>query len=273
MKSPFMVKMGLGLVSLAWILGSAATHAAERETSFEAEGVYVRHLRLRLAPSHTQAFEAMMTRCVVAANEAGLTESYRWLCYREPPGRYWLVLFSDTIDGFATPSTLPGFAKHIGRSESRSAKAEIMAMLAQLEYEIEWEIVIQQKANWSTVDSMSTDTHPKARIMDRTVRPGMETTFEAALAARTAFLRDHGYPLPVEGFVVHSGAPGRALQVVFPVDWSSFHETDSFGAFVRGLDKASQEEYAIRKAALMATMSRAEYMDGSFVPELSYRPK
>ena len=277
MKSPpflrcsFIFKVGLVFAGLALASGCATTHAPATATLFDAQGVYVRHLRLRLTPSHTQAFEAMMKRCVEAASGAKLPAPYDWLCYREPPGRYWLLLFSDTLDGFATPGTLVGFADHIGQAKGESALAEIMAMLADLEYETEWEIFSQQKANWSTVEAMSTASHPKARIMDRTIRPGMETAFEAALAARTAFLIDHGYPLPVEGFVIHSGAPQRALQVVFPVDWSAFHETDSFSAFVRGLDEAAQEDYAERKAALMATMTRAEYHDGNFAPELSYR--
>ena len=81
------------------------------------------------------------------------------------------------------------------------------------------------------------------------------------------------YPLPVEGFVVHGDAPRRAWEVVFPVDWVSFHETDSFKKFVRGLDEAAQEEYAVRTAALMATMTRAEYYDADFVPEMHYRPE
>ncbi len=211
-----------------------------------------------------------MKRCVAAAKAAELPATYDWHCYREPPGRYWLLLFSDTSDGFATPETLLGFADHVGRAEGESARAEIMAMLAELEIETEWEILFQQKANWSTVEGMSTATHPKARMMDRTIRPGMEAAFETALAARTAFLIEHDYPLPIEGFVIRRGAPGRALQVVFPVDWTSFHKTDSFSEFVQWLDDAGREEYAARKAALMATMACAEYYDGDFASELSY---
>ena len=86
----------------------------------------------------------------------------------------------------------------------------------------------------------------------------------------TAFFSEHGYKLPIEGFVVVAGAPGTAMQVVFPVDWPSFHATDSFGAFVRSLDTEAQEDYAGRKAALMETMARAEFYDGSFAPELSF---
>ena len=118
---------------------------------------------------------------------------------------------------------------------------------------------------------MSTDTHPKARIMDRRIRPGMEAAFDAALTARTAFLAKHDYPLPIEGFAIRSGAPGRSWQALFPVDWPSFHERDSFYAFVQSLDQALQDEYAGLKAALMETMASAEYYDANFAPELRYR--
>lgn len=236
----------------------------------EADGIFVRNLRLRLAPSHTQAFEELMRRCVQAAQAAGLPEEYEWLCYREPPGRYWLISFSETIDGFATPESLRAFALHLGREEGEAALDEISELLVGLDYETEWEIIFQQKSNWSTVEGMSTATHPKARIMDRTIRSGMEQAFEDALAARTSFLVEHGYELPIEGFVTRRGAPGRELQVVFPVDWSSFHEMNSFGEFIRSLDDSAQEEYAGLKRALMVTMDRAEYYDGDYAGELSY---
>lgn len=265
-----MFKVAYGLASLALATGCATTGAPAAAASIEADGIYVSHLRLRLAPSHTQAFEALMKRCVAAAGAARLSEDHEWLCYREPPGRYWLLHFSATADGFAFPETLMGFADHVGRAEGEPARAAIMAMLAELEYETEWRLVFQQKSSWSSVESMSTTSHPKARMMDRTIRPGMEAAFDAALTARTAFFVEHAYPLPIEGFATRHGAEGRALQVVFPVDWSSFHATTSFFAFVKGLDEAARADYAARKAALMVTMASAEYYDANFVPELSY---
>ncbi|MCZ6837140.1 MAG: hypothetical protein O7G85_15300 [Planctomycetota bacterium] len=238
---------------------------------YDAEGIYVRHLRLRLAPSHTKAFEAMMKRCVEAArNSRERAEPLEWLCYRESPGRYWIIQFSDALDGFQTQSGLRGFALDVARAESAEAEGEVWRMLIDLEYETEWEIVTRQKSDWSTVTSMATATHPKARMMMRMIRPGLEEAFETALAARTGFFRDHDYPLPVEGFATRSGAPGLEMQVVFPVDWPSFHETDSFYAFVKSLDQETQDVYAGLKASLMETMSGAEYYDGDFVAELSH---
>jgi len=213
-----------------------------------------------------------MERLVAAASAGGLTRRERWLCYREPPGRYWILSYGESPGGFLVPGTLRGLVEHVGRAAGPQVHAELAAMLAGLEYETEWEILLQQKRDWSTVDSMSTDTHPEARVMERTIRPGRETAFDQALTARTAFLREAGYPLPVQGFVARDGAPGRAFQVVFPVNWSSFHEASSFYGFSKSLDEAGREAYAARKAALLETMSGAEYYHGGFAAELSYRP-
>ncbi|MCH7546645.1 MAG: hypothetical protein IID30_09630 [Planctomycetes bacterium] len=266
--------IAIGIVLLVFTTGCQGHRSGpgwpSPAAAIEAEGIFVRHLRLRLAPSHTQAFEKLMGRCVQAAQAAGMPEEYDWLCYRESPGRYWLIFFSETIDGFATPESLRAFALHLARAEGGSGLDEISELMVGLDYETEWVIIFQQKSTWSTVEGMSTSTHSKARIMDRTIRPGMEEAFEDALAARTAFLVEHGYELPIEGFVTRRGAPGRELQVVFPVDWSSFHEKDSFGAFIRGLDDSAQAEYAGLKRALMVTMDRAEYYDGDYAGELSY---
>jgi len=166
-----------------------------------------------------------------------------------------------------------GIADHVGRAESETARNEIVTMVAELEYETEWEIVFQQKGSWSTVKEMSTSTHPKARIIERAIRPEKEPAFDAALSKWTAFLVNHRYPLPVEGFVLRSGATGTALQVVFPTDWSSYHGTDSFSAFTATLDARAQRQFADREAALMATVVSVEHYDGDFAPELSFQSR
>ena len=264
------VAIGFALIVTASALVSSCATTRARASTFEAEGIYGRHLRLRVTPAQTRNFEAIMKRCVAVASAADLGEEYAWLCYREPPGRYWVLMFSATPDGFATPGALLGFVKHIDEIGDEADRGELVAMLDELEYEIEWEVVFQRKASWSSTRELNESSNPKARIIDRSIRPGMEDAFDDALARRTTFFVEHGYPLPVEGFVVRSGAPGRAFQVVFPVDWPSFHRTDSFFAFSKGLDQTRRDLYAAHKAALMPTMSSAEYHDGDFVSELSY---
>ena len=268
----YMLIIALGLLSAACV--SIGPHAESE--AFDADGVHVRHVRLRVAPAQTKDFEALVGRCVKAAQAAGLSDEYDWLCYRESPGRYWLVTFGDEQDGFVIPDSdrpLRTFARHVANQEGASARAEIDQRLAALEYEIEWAVLSRQKKEWSTVESMSTATHSKARVMMRTIIPGQETAFERALAERVAFLHEHGYPLPVEGFVILSGAPGTAMQAVFPRDWPSFHARESFWEFVQRLPESERKEYMRRKEALMRTMLSAEYYDADFLEEASYGAK
>lgn len=153
----------LGL--LVAVLASSVGCGTARDRAFEAEGVYVRHLRIRVLPSEEREFETLMTRIVNAAAEADLSEEHDWLCYRELPDKYWLLFFNGSPTGFAVPNTFPGFADYIGQAGSGAAHAEIMAMVAGLDFRPEWEILGQQKASWSTVRDMSTSSHPKARII------------------------------------------------------------------------------------------------------------
>ena len=216
-----MIRLLLSTVLILSTACSSLQPIAQTE-SFPAAGVFVRHVRLRVAPAQTKDFEALMERCVAAAQAAELGAEWEWLCYRESPGRYWLITFSGTADGFMVPAStqpLSAHARTVADQASPAARVEIDRLLAALEYEIEWTIVSRQKAAWSTVGSMTTSENPKARLMLRTVRPGQEAAFERALAKRVEFLIEHDYPLPVEGFVVLSGAPGTAMQVVFPTDW------------------------------------------------------
>lgn len=225
-----------------------------------ADGTQLRHRRVRLAPSDTLGFEAIITACVTGARAAQLETA--WLCYRESPGRYWLVTFAGPAGPFGEPAGLEGFVEHCA--------PDALPALRELELEVEWEWEAQKVAAWAIGEEVDLTTHPKARLMVRTTRPGMEAEFAAALGARTTFLADHGYPLPIEGFLSRSGGPAGSLQVVFARDWSSFHADDSFKAFVESLDGDARTEYATRKADLMRTMSRAEFYDADLLPELCY---
>ena len=262
-----LLTLGLGCVLLA----SCASPPAAAD-GYGAQGGFVRHVRVRVAPFDTGSFEAWMTRCVEAAEAAALPRASEWLCYYEPPGRYWVLSFSPSVDGVAgtdSQDPLAGFAREVARAAGVEG---LEASLETLEYEAEWKTVHRRKADWSSAVEMIPGRFPMARMMVRTVRPGKEDAFERALAARTAFFVEHDYPYPIEGFVTLEGAPGTALQVVFPTDWVEFHARTSFYEFVRRLDPLAREDYARRKQELMETMASAEYYDGRFKPDLSYAP-
>jgi hypothetical protein len=259
------------LLALSLLAACAGIPTADLH-AVEAQGVFVRHARIRVAPPQTKDFEALIGRCTEAVAEADLEHHYRWLCYREPPGRYWLIWFSHTADGFSyadEPDVLSGFLRGLSAAVGDHALVGVEEQLARIDHEIEWNVLHRQKQGWSTVDDLNEETHPIARMIVRTVVPGAEEAFDRALTARTDFLREQVYPMPVEGFVTLDGAAGTALQVSFGVDWPSFHARDSFGAWAESLDEETRAEYARLKAALLATMSRAEYYHGKAVPELT----
>lgn len=262
-----------------WLLAAGALHGcatvptAAGTAVYAADGVHLRHVRLRVAPAQTQDFEALMERCVAVATESELPSEWDWLCYLEPPGRYWLLTFADEPDRFPIPDSsepLRTFVHALADHADPATRRALVGALEALEYELEWQLVARQKRAWSTVEEMATSEHPMARLMVRTVRPGAEAAFERALAERTAFLVERGYPLPVEGFVVRSGWPGTALQVVFPRDWPSFHARESFWQFSLHLPDDQRAAYLQRKDALMRTMASAEYYDGKVRPDASY---
>ena len=261
------------IVCLGWLLLGACTSAGLRSAAAElpADGAWVRHLRLRIAPAETKAFEALMQASVGAAQEARLARAHDWYCYRESPGRYWLVSFAPTAQDFALPTSRRPLLSLLEGLEQATGAEGLAKTAKGLEYHLEWTLLMQQKRSWATGQDMDPDTHPKARMLLRSIRPGQEQAFDQAVARRTEFLREQDYPLPVEGFVVRDGAAGAALQLVFARDWSSFHAADSFKAFLASLDEDDSQEYQRRKAELMPTMSSAEFYDADFLPEASFR--
>ncbi len=94
----------------------------------EADGVFVRNTRLSVAPSDVDKFGDLMRRCVDAAQNAELPEQYEWLCYREAPSHYWIIVFSDTVDGFATPDDFTSFARRIGNAGGRETAQDVSVL-------------------------------------------------------------------------------------------------------------------------------------------------
>lgn len=261
------------LILLTIVLAAGCTSAPEASTpAFEADGIHVRHLRLRVVPEQTRDFEELMKACVAAAREIPEPERDVWICYREPPGHYWLIQFSRDIETFRFPEGLDGFVMHLAARSPVPVRQDLRRRIGSLNHEIRWNIITQQTKAWSTTDSLDASTYPRARMMMRTVKPGLERVFSAALAARTAFFVEHRYELPIEGFVTRRGDPMTQLQIVYARDWSSFHARESFGEFVKRLPKAARDDYAGRKAALMRTMNDAAWYHGNYAPELSFDP-
>jgi len=159
----------LFLISLLVPLTSCQTTA--NAAQYEGDGAFVQHLRLRFAPADTKPFEALMENCVAVASEAELGDAFTWLCYRESPGRYWIISFGEARDAFPVPGQLDEFVDMIKERATPDGAGELTDQLAALEYETEWLQLLHQKSAWCTVERMSATTHPKARVMQRTNHP------------------------------------------------------------------------------------------------------
>ena len=264
----------LALLALTLAIACRAAPVATREAGAPeisaGDDAPLRHLRVRIAPAQTKDFEALLERCVASAEDASLAPEAGWLVYREPPGRYQLVWFGAPPEAGSVPpeSALVTFLRTF---TGRSA-ADRVAELGRIEWELEWSLLLAQRAAWTSPVALDPARHPKLRLMGRQVRPGREDAFAEALAARTGFLVAHGYPLPVEGFESLEGPAGFEVQAVFATDWPRFHGRDSFKAFLERLSEAERTEYARVKAALMATMASADYFDADLQPALSFPP-
>jgi hypothetical protein len=261
----------LGLTGCSGAVRSGSTPRSEISTE-AADGVFVRRLRLRVAPDQVEQFEALMRRCVVAAEAADLPDEYRWLAYREPPSRYWLICFSPTLDGFAPPASFASFVRFLAAAEGPGAVTEVETMLSSINVHTDGVRVGRQFSAWSTVGSMSTVTQPKARVVEYAIRGGAAEELSRALAARTGFLAKHGYELPIEGFVTVQGALPGATQVTFPRNWVDFHRSDSVEAFVARLPEADALEFRELDRALNGTLSGIEFFDGDYAAQLRYNP-
>ena len=254
------------LLTAATLLACSSCSSAPTAAPFRADGIFVRNVGVRVRPGAVDEFEALLESCVAGAHAQGLTERHDWLCYREVSGRFFFVWFAHGVDGFAFadgPDPLRDLAR-------QTAGEAAVRTLDGLEYDVEWDAVVRQTSAWSTVRSMTTRTHPEARMFVYSVEAGRELAFEAALRERTAFLLEQSYPIPVEGFGSLPDAPVTAMQVLFPTDWARFHAEDSFEAFSATLEDADRERFDELSRALADTLTRVEVRDGSHAPELSF---
>lgn len=154
-----------------------------------------------------------------------------------------------------------------GGSDTK-ATAGATRLLADLTYQTEWISIARQYLGWSTVESMSSSTHPMARIVDFSIKPGMEKAFSLAMAARTRFLIEHEYPLPIESFALAEEAPSRAWMVLFAPTWKTLHGSDSIDDFAAGLDPQATKELTALDAGLAETVSAIDFYDASFAANL-----
>ncbi|MGE0555226.1 MAG: hypothetical protein AB7R55_17490 [Gemmatimonadales bacterium] len=231
----------------------------------QAEGVYVRLLDVRVEPSDAAVWEAAVEGVARAARVSQLEACCAWLLYREGPYRYRVVLFSDGLADLDTPES---FAEAFAGTPGEALFRASVQRLQRTRYEVVEDLIHQMVRGWSTVDEMSTASHPKGRLTKYWVRPGADAAFDAAMREYAALLTAVGYPYPVEGFRWRVGSPSVNYVVVFPDAWSGFLGENGIRPTLERHGRAADYDALLMRIA--ATVSRVEYHDIDYDPALSY---
>ena len=242
------------------------TTSHSRVTQSSGEGVFIRHWRWQVAPASVNQFEEVLRFCSSTAIAADIRPG---LVYREPPARYWMVEIRPGREDFVAADTLEELVHALATAAGPEAVADAKRLLADLDYQTDWVVIGRQHSGWSTVDGMSTSTHPMARLVDFRIRSDREDNFNHAMAAYARFLTERGYALPIESFIITDADPARAWMVIFPTDWVSFHASDSLELFTASLSPEAAAEFSALAEALAETVSSIDHHDASFAANLS----
>lgn len=252
------------LVLLAFGMVTYAS-AQDESVGGEGSGVYVRLVTIEVDPADAPDWEATVQRIARAARQSNLESCCDWLLYREGPYRYRAVFFSE---GFADLDTPESFGRAFAGTPGEAAFREGVRRIQTTRYEVTEDVVHQMVAGWSTVEGMSTATHPKARITKYWVRPGAEKAFDKAMREQAKLLKAVKYPYPVEGFRWRLGSPNVNYVNVFPDAWAGFFGENSIRAVLRRHDREAEYDALLKRIA--ATVLRMEHHYIDYASSLSY---
>ena len=140
--------------------------------------------------------------------------------------------------------------------------------LLETRFLVESQVITQMVNPWSTVEGMSTATHPKARVVKYAVKPNRHDEFDAAIRDYVRLLKEIEYPYPIEGFRWQFGRPGENWLVTFPDNWSDFHGVNDLDTIARQHD-AHERLQVIRSRIDNAVRATTQH-DLDFVASLSY---
>jgi hypothetical protein len=228
-------------------------------------GVYVRLLDIRVEPDDAMEWEAAVEAIAGAARESSAEFCCDWLLYRQGSFRYRVVFFSDGLGDLVTPEV---FANAIAGTPGEDSFRKAVQQLQATRYEVVDDVVHQKIQAWSTVEEMSTATHPKGHLTKYWVRPGAEKAFDAAMRDQTALLKDVAYPYPLEGFQWRVGSPGVNYVVIFPDAWPAFLGEHAVRAVMQR--RGREADYQALLDRIAATVYRVEQQDIDFDASLSY---
>lgn len=229
-------------------------------------GVFVRQVVIRVAARDSKNWESAVRALADAAKKAK-TEDHNWLLYHGGQSEYWLILFGDDIQSVPTEMS---FDNEFRGTANEKSYQDALEKLLQTEFEVTRDIVCQQDPEWSTVESMSTATHPKARVVDYWIRPCFESEFDSVQKQYVALLKEIKYPYPVESFRARFGGPRVHQVVTFPDNWSSFHGANDLAKLAKSAGK--ELELSEIRTQREKFILRATHHDIDFIKSMSYSP-
>jgi hypothetical protein len=225
------------------------------------EKTLVRVVRFHL-PSGQE--EAWLSACRGLARAAGASKAdAAWLLHRSNAGDYFVVTFGTLLELQEPGSIGGGF---VG-SEASSLRDEFKR-LHSVGYEVLSDEVWEQVPSWSTVDDMSSTTHPGVDQRSYWVRPGGFPVVDVAFREMATLLKQNRYPYPTEGFRSVFGSKGTAHMITFFGERGKYYESEDPRVFLeaRGLTQRWRDfEERLAEATYRAERVEALYLDdGSY---------
>lgn len=246
------------------VLPSVA-HAQAGEDASSELGVFVRLVTISVKPSSSPEWESAVAQIAEAARTSGLEECCDWLLYREGPHLYHAVFFSTGMEDLDTPES---FARAFSGTPGEKSFWEGIRKMQATQYEVLGDLVHQMDDRWSTVESMSTASHPKGVMTRYWVRPGAEDDFDETIRDLMELLKAVEYPYPVEGFRWRVGSPNVNYINVFPDSWQAFYDGNNPRAFLERRGRLSEWEELQQRIAASVIRVEEHYID--FLEELSF---
>lgn len=224
--------------------------------------VYVEFVTVEVDPGDIGKWESAMADLARVAETTA--PDILWLTYRGDPGEYRLVLQAESLAGLPTQDTF----SHVFSTTAQGRAA--WSRLMNTGFTMNTATVTRQVPAWSTVDGMSTDTHPLAVVTEYTLHPAATGAFQELFSAWGDYYRSIEYPYPVEGFRSALFPMGQVMIVVFPDTWSAYYGAQDLDLLAA---QRGQAEPLMRlRDRLWAAVRKATITHLTYVPDLSYDP-
>ncbi|MGX1927927.1 hypothetical protein [Flagellimonas sp. 2504JD4-2] len=251
------------------VYGCLPKQAEKKNVIINPEGVFAQHLRIEVQDK-SEEFKDLMFQLKQIGDSAQLQSRYHWICYQEAPNHYWILAMSDSLNKFAYPASIKGFASVIGEYARSSKRDSIMALAESLKDLPVTESITRQYSNWSTTNNVESRDYPNSRIVTYSFDEADIIEFNNGMVELKGFLEKNQVSFPIEGFLAYPETKNEAWRVIFLPDDTPFDEVHtSYDFQVELSDEAKHELKSIQKKIRTST-NNIEYLDGKRVDSLSY---